>query len=82
MLYWWYYLLEKLSGGPRDVAANERHSSKRVRTPVALINSLSNYHLWKIYESSYPTSYGLNGTTTVFFYKVGFGSRRFMKIYF
>ena len=39
--------------------------SKRVRTPVALLRSLSGKYSWKRYEPPYHPSYGLNSTTTV-----------------
>ena len=38
---------------------------KRVRTPVALLRSLSGEYPWERYEPPYPPSYGLNSTTTV-----------------
>ena len=37
----------------------------RVRTPVALLRSLSGKYPWERYEPPYPPSYGLNSTTTV-----------------
>ena len=42
-----------------------RNCSKRVRTPVALLRSLSDKHPWERYEPPYPLSYGLNSTSTV-----------------
>ena len=42
-----------------------RNRSKRVRTPVALLRSLSGKYPWERYEPSYPPSNGLNSTTTV-----------------
>ena len=39
--------------------------STRVRTPVALLRSLSGKYPWERYEPPYPPSYGLNCTTTV-----------------
>ena len=39
--------------------------SKRVRTPVALLRSLSGKYPWERYEPPYPPSCGLNSTTTV-----------------
>ena len=42
-----------------------RNCSKRVRTPVALLCSLSGKYPWERYEPPYPPSYGLNSTTTV-----------------
>ena len=42
-----------------------RNRSTRVRTPVALLRSLSGKYAWERYESPYPPSYGLNSTTTV-----------------
>ena len=38
---------------------------KRVRTPVALLRSLSRKYPWERYEPPYPSSYGLNRTITV-----------------
>ena len=42
-----------------------QNRSKRVRTPVALLRSLSGKYPWERYEPPYPPSYGLNSTTTV-----------------
>ena len=42
-----------------------RNRSTRVRTPVALLRSLSDKYPWERYEHPYPPSYGLNSTTTV-----------------
>ena len=42
-----------------------RNRSKRVRTPVALLRSLSGKYPWERYEPPYPPSYGLNSTITV-----------------
>ena len=42
-----------------------RNRSTRVRTPVALLRSLSGKYPWERYEPHYPPSYGLNSTTTV-----------------
>ena len=42
-----------------------RNFSTRVRTPVALLRSLSDKYPWERYEPPYPPSYGLNSTTTV-----------------
>ena len=42
-----------------------RNRSKRVRTPVAILRSLSGKYPWERYEPPYPPSYGLNSTTTV-----------------
>ena len=42
-----------------------RNRSKRVRTPVALLQSLSGKYPWERYEPPYPPGYGLNSTTTV-----------------
>ena len=39
--------------------------SKWVRTPVTLLRSLSDKYLWERYEPPYPSSFGLNSTTTV-----------------
>ena len=38
---------------------------KRVRTPVALLYSLSDKYPWESYKPPYPSSYGLNNITTV-----------------
>ena len=42
-----------------------RNRSTRVRTPVALLCSLSGKYPWERYEPPYPPSYGLNSTTNV-----------------
>ena len=42
-----------------------RNRSTRIRTPVALLRSLSGKYPWERYEPPYPPSYGLNSTTTV-----------------
>ena len=42
-----------------------RNRSTRVRTPVALLRSLSGKYPWERYEPPYPPSYGVNSTTTV-----------------
>ena len=42
-----------------------RNRSMRVRTPVALLRSLSGKYPWERYETPYPPSYGLYSTTTV-----------------
>ena len=42
-----------------------RNRSKRVRTPVTLLRSLSGKYPWERYEPPYPPSDGLNSTTTV-----------------
>ena len=42
-----------------------RNRSTWVRTPVALLRSLSGKYPWERYEPPYPPSYGLNSTTTV-----------------
>ena len=39
--------------------------STRVRTPVALLRSLSGKYPCERYEPPYPPTYGLNSTTTV-----------------
>ena len=41
-----------------------RNRCKPVRTPVALLQSLSDKYPWERYEPPYPPSYGLNSTTT------------------
>ena len=41
-----------------------RNRSTRVRTPVALLRSLSGKYPWERYEPPYLPSYGLNSTTT------------------
>ena len=40
-------------------------SSSLVRTPVALLRSLSDKYPWERYETPYPPSYWLNSTTAV-----------------
>ena len=54
-------------GCPRGVMVKvmDYGISKRVRTPVALLRSLSDKYPWERYEPPYPPSYGLNSTTTV-----------------
>ena len=42
-----------------------RDRRTRVRTPVALLRSLSGKYPWERYEPPYPPSYGLNSTTAV-----------------
>ena len=42
-----------------------QNRSKRVRTPVALLRSLSGKYPWERYEPSYSPSYGLNSTTVL-----------------
>ena len=42
-----------------------RNRSTRVRTPVALLCSLSGKYPWERYEPPYPPSYGLNSITSV-----------------
>ena len=39
-----------------------RNRSTRVRTPLALLRSLSGKYPWERYEPPYPSSYGLNST--------------------
>ena len=49
----------------RDRSVCKKNCSNRVRTPVALLHSLSGKYPWERYEPPYPPSYGLNSTTTV-----------------
>ena len=42
-----------------------QNRSKRVRTPVALLRSLSGKYSYERYELPYPPSYGLNSITTI-----------------
>ena len=42
-----------------------QNHSKRVCTPVMLLRTLSGKYPWERYEPPYPSSYGLNSTTTV-----------------
>ena len=42
-----------------------RNCIERVRTPVALLRSLSDKYPWERYEPPYPPSYWLNSTTAV-----------------
>ena len=42
-----------------------QNRSKRVRTPVALLRSLSDKYPWERNETPYHPSYGLNSTTAV-----------------
>ena len=56
----------KRGGGPRGVKSDGlQNRSTRVRTPLALLRSLSGKYPWERYEPPYPPSYGLNSTTTV-----------------
>ena len=55
-------------GCPRGVMVKSdglRNRSERVRTPVALLRSLSGKYPWERYEPPYPPSYGLNSTISV-----------------
>ena len=40
-----------------------RYRSKRIRTPVALLRSLTDYYPSERYKPTYSPSYGLNSTT-------------------
>ena len=63
-----FNILKPIGGGARGVmvkAMDLRNRSMRVRTPVALLRSLSDKYPWERYEPPYPPSYGLNTTTTV-----------------
>ena len=42
-----------------------RNRSTRVRTPVALLRSLSDKYPWEKYEPPYPSWYGLNSTINI-----------------
>ena len=42
-----------------------RNRSKQVRTPIALLRSLSGKYSWERYEPPYHSNYGLNNTPTV-----------------
>ena len=58
----------RIGGCPRGVMVKRvglRNRSTRVRTPVALLRSLSGKYPWERYEPPYPPSYALNSTTTV-----------------
>ena len=46
-------------------SAGLRNRSKRVRTQVALLRSLSDKYSWERYEPPYPPSYGLNSIIAV-----------------
>ena len=50
---------------PRGVSTGLRNRSKQVRTPVALLRSISGKYPQERCEPPYPPSYGLNSTTTV-----------------
>ena len=56
------YILK--GGGCNGYVAGLRNRSKRVRTPVALLRSVSDKYPWERYEPS--LSYELNSTITVF----------------
>ena len=45
--------------------AGLRNHSTRVRTPIALLRSLSGKYSWEMYEPPCSPSHGLNRTTTV-----------------
>ena len=53
---------EGVSSWCNDKSDGLQNRSKRVRTPVALLRSLSGKYPWESYEPSYPPSYGLNST--------------------
>ena len=55
----------KESPWSNGLRAELRHCSKRVRTPVVLLRSLLDKYSRERYETHYPSSYGLNSTTTV-----------------
>ena len=63
----WQNVHPPYRGCPRGVMVKARlqNRSKRVRTPVVLLRSLSDKYPWERCESPYPPSYGLNSTTTV-----------------
>ena len=50
---------------PLSVKVKTLNRSKRVRTPLALLRSLSDKYDWERYEPPYPHSYRFNNTTTV-----------------
>ncbi len=56
-----YIVLIILQGCPRGLW----NCSMRVRTPVALLRSLSDKYPWEKYEPPYSPSYRLNSTTIV-----------------
>ena len=59
-----YLVVSSWRNGYSDGLQNR---SKRVRTPVALLRSLSGKYPRERYEPPYPPNYGLNSTTTVLF---------------
>ena len=52
-------------GCPRGVMVKAMDCGIVVSNFVLQFRSLSGKHPWKMYESPYPPSYGLNSTTTV-----------------
>ena len=63
----WMMFLPHTSGSScyKGNSAGLRIRSKRVRTLVTLLRSLSDKYPWKRYDPSYPSTSGLNSTTTV-----------------
>ena len=62
------YIFKYILGCPRVVmvkAMDCKIGRTRVRTPVALLRSLSGKYPWERYEPPYPPNYGLNSKTTV-----------------
>ena len=55
-----------VSSSYNDLSDGLRNRSKRVRTPVALLRSLSGKYPRERYELPSPPSYGLYDTTNVF----------------
>ena len=59
-----YLLSESL--GPCGSHARLQHRSKRVRTPIAHLCSLSDKYCWEMYELPYSSSYSINSTRPFF----------------
>ena len=60
-----YFFPWGVSSGSNCLSDGLWNRSKRVRTPVTLLRSLSHKYPWERYEPPYPPSYGPNSTTTV-----------------
>ena len=57
-----------MGGCPRGVMIKSTglwNRCKRIRTPVALLRSLSDKYPWERYEPPYPPSYGFKSITAV-----------------
>ena len=50
---------------PRGVMVKAQNCGKQVQTSVTLLHLLSDKYTWERHEPPYPSSYGLNNTTSV-----------------